>query len=120
MAYKGVLVSLNPRKTPCMAKERRTAGAPRALNVKYLLAGVSIEEPYQTKNKNKNGAAVIHLSLCDNEIMTCIYVMIETNIDLRSRLLRHIHRLYEANVHKKMMRNRCIEAQSIDQTDQSI
>ncbi|KAJ9558443.1 hypothetical protein OSB04_013057 [Centaurea solstitialis] len=29
MPYNGVLVSLKPRKTPCIANERRTAGAPR-------------------------------------------------------------------------------------------
>lgn len=34
MTYKGVVVSLNPRKMPCMAKERSTAGAPNDLNLK--------------------------------------------------------------------------------------
>lgn len=44
MAYNGVFVSLNPLKTPCMAKDRRTAGEPSDLNVKYFLAGVNIGE----------------------------------------------------------------------------
>jgi len=44
VAYKGVLVSLNPRKTLCIANERRTAGAPRDLNFKYCCAGCSIGE----------------------------------------------------------------------------
>lgn len=39
-------MSLNPRKTPCMAKERRTAGAPSDLSVKYCCAGVIISESY--------------------------------------------------------------------------
>lgn len=34
MANRGVFVSLNPRKTPCMANDRRTAGAPSDLRVK--------------------------------------------------------------------------------------
>ena len=46
MAYKGVFVSLNPRKMPCMANERRTAGAPSDLNVKYCCAGFSMGESY--------------------------------------------------------------------------
>ena len=41
---RGVVVSLNPRKTPCIANDRRTAGAPSDLNVKYCCAGVSIRE----------------------------------------------------------------------------
>lgn len=49
MAYKGVFVSLKPRKTPCIAKERRTAGAPRDLNVKYCCAGFSIGESWIKK-----------------------------------------------------------------------
>lgn len=44
MAYKGVVVSLNPRKTPCIANERRTAGAPRDLNFRYCCAGCNIGE----------------------------------------------------------------------------
>lgn len=55
MAYKGVFVSLKPRKTPCIAKERRTAGAPRDLNVKYCCAGFSIGESWIKKNKNSSG-----------------------------------------------------------------
>jgi hypothetical protein len=47
MTYKGVVVSLNPLKIPCMAKERSTAGAPKALNLKYLTAGVNIGESYK-------------------------------------------------------------------------
>ena len=50
ITYKGVVVSLNPRKIPCMAKERSTAGAPNDLNLKYLIAGFSIGESY-TKEK---------------------------------------------------------------------
>jgi len=44
VAYKGVAVSLKPRKTPCIAKERRTAGEPSALIVKYWRAGRYIGE----------------------------------------------------------------------------
>ena len=44
MTYKGVVVSLNPRKMPCMAKVRRTAGAPNDLVTKYFTAGASIGE----------------------------------------------------------------------------
>ncbi len=51
VAYKGVLVSLNPRKTPCMAKERRTAGAPSALSVKYCVAGTYIGESYAIEER---------------------------------------------------------------------
>lgn len=46
VANKGVVVSLNPRKTPCMARDRRTAGEPSDLKVKYFLAGLSMVEPY--------------------------------------------------------------------------
>ena len=55
VAYKGVFVSLNPRKTPCMAKERRTAGAPSDLKVKYWIAGFNIGEfcRYQPKKKGQ-------------------------------------------------------------------
>jgi len=49
MTYKGVVVSLNPLKIPCMAKERSTAGAPKALNLKYLTAGISIGESYKKR-----------------------------------------------------------------------
>lgn len=49
VAYKGVLVSLKPRKTPCIAKEIRTAGAPSERSVKYLCAGKSIGEPCSIK-----------------------------------------------------------------------
>lgn len=49
VAYKGVFVSLNPLNTPCMAKERSTAGAPSDLNVRYCNAGVSIGESYLEK-----------------------------------------------------------------------
>jgi len=42
-------VSLNPLKIPCMAKERSTAGAPKALNLKYLTAGISIGESYKNR-----------------------------------------------------------------------
>lgn len=49
VAYKGVFVSLNPLKTPCMARERRTAGAPRDLNVRYCWAGFSMGELYTNR-----------------------------------------------------------------------
>lgn len=42
----GVLVSLNPRKTPWIAKEMTTAGAPRALNARNFWAGMSMGEAY--------------------------------------------------------------------------
>ncbi len=42
-------MSLNPLKTPCMARERRTAGAPRDLNVKYCWAGFIIGEFYRNR-----------------------------------------------------------------------
>jgi hypothetical protein len=51
MTYRGVFVSLNPRKIPCMAKDRRTAGAPSDLNFKYFSAGASIGELYSDKEK---------------------------------------------------------------------
>lgn len=44
MTYKGVVVSLKPLKIPCMAKERRTAGEPIDLNLRYFSAGSSIGE----------------------------------------------------------------------------
>ena len=44
MTYKGVVVSLKPLKIPCMAKERRTAGDPIDLNLRYFSAGFSIGE----------------------------------------------------------------------------
>lgn len=46
MTYKGVVTSLNPLKIPCIANERRTAGEPNALNLKYFTAGFSIGESY--------------------------------------------------------------------------
>jgi len=36
VANNGVVVSLNPRKTPCAASESRTAGAPSDLKDRYL------------------------------------------------------------------------------------
>lgn len=59
MAYNGVLVSLKPRKTPCMAKERRTAGAPSDLSVKYLFAGPSIGDPYNINEKERGQNLVL-------------------------------------------------------------
>lgn len=53
MTYKGVVVSLNPLKIPCIANVSRTAGAPNDLVNKYVSAGASIGEPYSTKNKQK-------------------------------------------------------------------
>lgn len=58
VAYKGVFVSLNPRKTPCTAKDRRTAGEPNDLNVKYFSAGFSIGEPWS----RKFGFFLVHFS----------------------------------------------------------
>ena len=49
VAYRGVLVSLKPRKIPCIANETRTEGAPNDLKVKYLKAGGSIGESWLTK-----------------------------------------------------------------------
>lgn len=49
VAYKGVFVSLIPRKTPWIAIEIITAGAPNDLNVKYCCAGLNIGE-FCTKN----------------------------------------------------------------------
>lgn len=49
VAHKGVFVSLNPLKTPCIARERRTAGAPRDLNVRYCWAGFSMGELYRNR-----------------------------------------------------------------------
>lgn len=46
VAYRGVFVSLKPRKIPCIARERATAGEPNALSVRYFLAGTSIGDPY--------------------------------------------------------------------------
>lgn len=51
VAYKGVVVSLKPRKTPCIAKERRTAGEPSALTVKYWRAGIYIGESCSIQEK---------------------------------------------------------------------
>ena len=46
MTYRGVFLSLNPRKIPCMAKERRIAGALSDRNFKYLSVGISMGELY--------------------------------------------------------------------------
>lgn len=43
-------MSLNPRKTPCIAKDKSTAGAPSDLSVKYLRAGASIGDPCFTES----------------------------------------------------------------------
>lgn len=51
MTYRGVFVSLNPRKIPCMAKDRRTAGAPSDLNFKYFSAGFSMGELYSSEGE---------------------------------------------------------------------
>jgi len=37
-------VSLNPRKMPCIARDRSNAGAPKARMLKYLCAGDNIGE----------------------------------------------------------------------------
>lgn len=58
MTYRGVVVSLNPLKIPCIAKVRSTAGAPNDLVTKYFCAGASIGESYknikQLKTLNYN------------------------------------------------------------------
>ena len=65
MTYRGVFVSLNPRKIPCMAKDRRTAGAPSDRNFKYLSAGICMGELYwegERGKKTKNEEWGVHLS----------------------------------------------------------
>nr|GMD65275.1 Os01g0919150 [Ipomoea batatas] len=57
VAYKGVVVSFRPRKIPCIAKDRRTAGAPSALRVRYFRAGFNIGDSYLTPIKLKSGFA---------------------------------------------------------------
>lgn len=52
VAYRGVLVSLKPRNTPCIARESATAGEPSALKVRYFLAGTSIGDPYLIQEEN--------------------------------------------------------------------
>ena len=39
VAYRGVLVSLKPRKMPCIERDKSNAGAPNARMVKYFCAG---------------------------------------------------------------------------------
>lgn len=48
--YKGVLVSLKPRKVPCAAKDKTIAGAPKALSEVNCSAGARIGESCK-KNK---------------------------------------------------------------------
>ena len=57
VVYRGVFVSFNPRKTPCMANDRRTAGAPSDLRVKYSYVEVSIRELEWTPMKFNIGFA---------------------------------------------------------------
>lgn len=46
----GVLVSLNPRNIPCIARETTTAGAPMDLSDKNCCAGMRIGEAYALKS----------------------------------------------------------------------
>ena len=67
MTYRGVFLSLNPRKIPCMAKERRIAGALSDRNFKSLSVGISMGELYwererEREEKNKNKDWGVHLS----------------------------------------------------------
>jgi hypothetical protein len=68
ITYKGVVVSLNPRNIPCIANERRTAGAPNDLYIKYFIAGFSIGEPYK------------YIKYRKKEPLKLIKVLIETYI----------------------------------------
>lgn len=63
MTYRGVFVSLNPRKIPCMAKDRSTAGAPSDLNFKYFSAGFSIGELYRTKKERRKNKIQLVINL---------------------------------------------------------
>ncbi|BAS75912.1 Os01g0919150 [Oryza sativa Japonica Group] len=51
----GVLVSLNPLKTPCIARDSSTAGAPRDLTTRYRSAGIIIGEPCLTPMMRSSG-----------------------------------------------------------------
>jgi hypothetical protein len=47
-------VSLKPRKTPCVAKDTTTAGAPNARSVKYCCAGSHMFESCASKFNNEH------------------------------------------------------------------
>lgn len=49
IAYRGVLVSLNPRKAPCAASAITMAGEPKALKVRKFSAGIRIGESYRIR-----------------------------------------------------------------------
>lgn len=81
VAYKGVFVSLSPRKTPCTAKDKRTAGAPRDLNVKYWHAGVNMGESC----RDKRPCQYIGNSSCHSFQQNCKHV---TKINRESGLFK--------------------------------
>lgn len=47
ITYIGVVVSLNPLRISCMAKESNIVGAPKALNLRSLAVGIIIGESYK-------------------------------------------------------------------------
>ena len=53
MTYRGVFLSLNPRKIPCMAKDRRIAGALSDRNFKSLSVGISMGELYWERERER-------------------------------------------------------------------
>ena len=57
VANSGVLVSLNPRNTPCVANARTTAGAPMALSARYCSAGSCMGEERETPMTERTGEA---------------------------------------------------------------
>lgn len=50
IAYKGVFVSINPRKAPCAASAITMGGAPKALKLRKFSAGTLIGESYSMIN----------------------------------------------------------------------
>lgn len=52
-AYKGVLVSLNPRNVPCAARAITIGGAPNALNVRNCPAGTRIGESCKSEVRQR-------------------------------------------------------------------
>lgn len=50
MAYKGVFVSIKPRKAPCAASAITMGGAPKALDARKFSAGTRIGESYKIRN----------------------------------------------------------------------
>lgn len=53
MAYRGVFVSLNPRKVPCAASAITMGGAPNALQERKFSAGTRIGESYNIANSQE-------------------------------------------------------------------